>query len=210
MAQPPESPAGRRTGMEAGVLAALLLLAFVLRRWVAAAIPVIETDGVQYVRIAEQFRASGIPWDPLFHPLYSVAIALTTPLGADLEAAGRLVSATLRHSTDPSRLRAGQGHPGTRPPLWSPLDFFPSTPPSSSAGRRCSLRRSIPSGSPWRYGSPIEPSPLNVPGRSRPPGLRWDWVTSFAPRRSCTSSDSWDGWSTTGFERPRSGGFCVP
>ena len=79
--------------MEAGVLAALLLLAFVLRRWVAAAIPVIETDGVQYVRIAEQFRASGIPWDPLFHPLYSVAIALTTPLGADLEAAGRLVSA---------------------------------------------------------------------------------------------------------------------
>jgi 4-amino-4-deoxy-L-arabinose transferase-like glycosyltransferase len=79
--------------MEAGGLAALLVLAFVLRRWVAAAIPVIETDGVQYVRIAEQFRATGIPWDPLFHPLYSMAIALTAPLAADLEAAGRLVSA---------------------------------------------------------------------------------------------------------------------
>jgi 4-amino-4-deoxy-L-arabinose transferase-like glycosyltransferase len=79
--------------MEVGVLAALLLVAFVLRRWVAAAIPVIETDGVQYVRIAEQFRASGIPWDPLFHPLYSVAMALAAPFAADLEAAGRLVSA---------------------------------------------------------------------------------------------------------------------
>jgi 4-amino-4-deoxy-L-arabinose transferase-like glycosyltransferase len=79
--------------MEVGVLAALLLVALLLRRWVAAAIPVIETDGVQYVRIAEQFRASGIPWDPLFHPLYSVAMALAAPFAADLEAAGRLVSA---------------------------------------------------------------------------------------------------------------------
>ncbi len=93
MGELPESGERPWSGMEAGVLATLLLLAFALRRWVAAAIPVIETDGVQYVRIAEQFRASGIPWDPLFHPLYSVAIALTAPLAVDLEAAGRLVSA---------------------------------------------------------------------------------------------------------------------
>lgn len=72
---------------------AITVVAFVLRFLVAEFIPVIDADGVAYVGIARQFRATGSPFDPLFHPLYPLCIALAKPLAADWEAAGRLVSA---------------------------------------------------------------------------------------------------------------------
>ena len=74
------------------VLAAILLLALALRGWIAASIPLIETDGVQYARIAEQCLALGSCWDPLFHPLYPAVIALVASLGVGWESAGRIAS----------------------------------------------------------------------------------------------------------------------
>jgi 4-amino-4-deoxy-L-arabinose transferase-like glycosyltransferase len=71
----------------------LAVLAFALRVWVLGALPVIDTDGVTYVTLARQLRAGGPPFDPLFHPLYPLAIALVEPLAGDWELAGRLVSA---------------------------------------------------------------------------------------------------------------------
>ena len=67
--------------------------AFALRLWVLRSIPLIDTDGVIYVTLARQFRASGSPFDSLFHPPYPLCIALLQPLVGDWELAGRLVSA---------------------------------------------------------------------------------------------------------------------
>src|SRR5262245_24016827 len=73
-------------------LAVLVVLALVLRLLVGHAIGVIETDGVSYIAIARQFRATGNPFDPLFHPLYSMFVALVQWGVGDWEAAGRLVA----------------------------------------------------------------------------------------------------------------------
>lgn len=72
---------------------AIAAAAFALRFLVSQFVPVIDSDGVTYVAIARQFRATGSPFDPLFHPLYPICIALVEPLAADWERAGRLVSA---------------------------------------------------------------------------------------------------------------------
>lgn len=73
-------------------LAGLLALALILRIVVGNAIGVIETDGVRYIAIARQFQATGNPFDPLFHPLYPMLVAVAQwPIG-DWETAGRLVS----------------------------------------------------------------------------------------------------------------------
>jgi 4-amino-4-deoxy-L-arabinose transferase-like glycosyltransferase len=80
-------------GRERWILVALCGLAFLLRLWLLRSVPVIETDGVQYVEIARRFQQSGSPFDSLFHPLYPMAIAAMQPLAGDYELAGRLVSA---------------------------------------------------------------------------------------------------------------------
>ena len=36
----------------------------------------IPPDGVVYVAVAKQFQATGSPFDPLFHPIYPILIAL--------------------------------------------------------------------------------------------------------------------------------------
>jgi 4-amino-4-deoxy-L-arabinose transferase-like glycosyltransferase len=72
---------------------AVAALAFGIRLLVSEFLPVIPPDGVVYVAVAKQFQATGSPFDPLFHPLYPMFIALAQPLIGDWETAGRLVSA---------------------------------------------------------------------------------------------------------------------
>lgn len=72
---------------------AIAAAALVLRVLVSEFVPLIDADGVAYVAIARQLRATGSPFDPLFHPLYPLCIALAEPLADDWEAAGRLASA---------------------------------------------------------------------------------------------------------------------
>jgi len=78
---------------DACTLVAIVGLALFLRLWLLGLVPVIETDGFQYVAIARRFQQSGFPFDPLFHPLYPVCIAVVQPLVGDYEFSGRLVSA---------------------------------------------------------------------------------------------------------------------
>jgi 4-amino-4-deoxy-L-arabinose transferase-like glycosyltransferase len=73
-------------------LAVLVVVALALRLVVGHAIGVIETDGVSYIAIARQFRATGNPFDPLFHPLYSMFVAPVQWVVGDWETAGRLVA----------------------------------------------------------------------------------------------------------------------
>jgi len=68
-------------------------VAFAVRVLVAEFQPVIHPDGIVYLAVAKQFRATGSPFDPLFHPLYPMCIALVQPLIGDWEMSGRLVSA---------------------------------------------------------------------------------------------------------------------
>ena len=72
---------------------ALATVAFALRAFLLRSLPVIDADGVTYVALARQFRATGSPFDPLFHPLYPLTIAFAEPLAGDWELAARLVSA---------------------------------------------------------------------------------------------------------------------
>ena len=72
---------------------AVAAVALALRLLVSESLPLIEADGVSYVTIARQVRATGSPFDPLFHPLYPLLIALAEPLVGDWETAGRWVSA---------------------------------------------------------------------------------------------------------------------
>jgi 4-amino-4-deoxy-L-arabinose transferase-like glycosyltransferase len=72
---------------------ALAALAFALRVFLLRSLPVIDADGVIYVTLAQQLRAGGSPFHPLFHPLYPLAIALAAPLVGDWELGARLVSA---------------------------------------------------------------------------------------------------------------------
>jgi len=72
---------------------AVTAVALALRLLVSEFLPVIDHDGVVYVAIARQFRATGLPFDPIFHPLYPLCIALAEPLVGDWETAGRWVSA---------------------------------------------------------------------------------------------------------------------
>jgi 4-amino-4-deoxy-L-arabinose transferase-like glycosyltransferase len=80
------------TVAEACGWAVLASAAFLLRAWAAASAPVIETDGVRYALAAQQFWDTGSAFDPLFHPLYPIAMALFHALGAGWEPAGRIVS----------------------------------------------------------------------------------------------------------------------
>jgi 4-amino-4-deoxy-L-arabinose transferase-like glycosyltransferase len=67
--------------------------ALAIRLLVAEYLSVIEPDGVAYVAIAREFQTTGSPFDPLFHPLYPIAVALAEPLIGGWEATGRWVSA---------------------------------------------------------------------------------------------------------------------
>src|SRR5262249_14396182 len=75
------------------VALAVAALALGIRALVSDYLPAIQPDGVVYVAVAKQFQATGSPFDPLFHPLYPMCIALAQPLIGDWETAGRLVSA---------------------------------------------------------------------------------------------------------------------
>jgi 4-amino-4-deoxy-L-arabinose transferase-like glycosyltransferase len=70
----------------------LIGAAFLLRLGTALSAPVIETDGVRYALTAQRFWDTGLPFDPLFHPLYPVAMAVFHILGGGWEFAGRAVS----------------------------------------------------------------------------------------------------------------------
>ena len=72
---------------------AVAAVALALRLLVSESLPLIEADGVSYVTIERQVRATGSPFDPLFHPLYPLLIALAEPLVGDWETAGGWVSA---------------------------------------------------------------------------------------------------------------------
>jgi len=72
---------------------AVAALALAIRVLVSGFLPVIQPDGVVYVAVAKQFQATGSPFDPLFHPLYPIFIALAQPFVGDWEMSGRLVSA---------------------------------------------------------------------------------------------------------------------
>jgi 4-amino-4-deoxy-L-arabinose transferase-like glycosyltransferase len=72
---------------------AVAAVALAIRVLVAGFMPVIHPDGVVFVAAAKQFQATGSPFDPLFHPLYPICIALAQPWIGDWEMAGRLVSA---------------------------------------------------------------------------------------------------------------------
>jgi predicted membrane-bound mannosyltransferase len=72
---------------------AVAAIALAIRVLVAEFLPVIPPDGVVYVAVAKQFQATGSPFDPLFHPLYPILIALAQPFIGDWEMSGRLVSA---------------------------------------------------------------------------------------------------------------------
>jgi len=69
------------------------MIALAIRVLVAGSMPVIQPDGVVYLAVAKHFQATGSPFDPLFHPLYPICIALAQPLIGDWETSGRLVSA---------------------------------------------------------------------------------------------------------------------
>jgi 4-amino-4-deoxy-L-arabinose transferase-like glycosyltransferase len=75
------------------VAVAVAAVALAIRLLVADSLSVIEPDGVAYVAIAREFQATGSAFDPLFHPLYPIVIALVEPLIGSWEAAGRWVSA---------------------------------------------------------------------------------------------------------------------
>lgn len=81
------------------MLVAIVGLALFLRLWLLHSVPVIETDGVQYIGIARRFLQSGSPFDPLFHPLYPLCIAGLQSVIADFELAGRVVSALFGTAT---------------------------------------------------------------------------------------------------------------
>ncbi|OLD36950.1 MAG: hypothetical protein AUI57_12700 [Candidatus Rokubacteria bacterium 13_1_40CM_2_68_8] len=68
-------------------------VALALRLLVSEFLPLIDPDGVVYVAVARQFRATGSPFDPIFHPLYPLCIALAEPIAGEWETAGRWVSA---------------------------------------------------------------------------------------------------------------------
>ena len=72
---------------------AVAVVAFAIRVLVSQFMPVIQPDGVVYVAVAKQFQATGSPFDPLFHPLYPIFVALAQPFVGDWETSGRLVSA---------------------------------------------------------------------------------------------------------------------
>jgi 4-amino-4-deoxy-L-arabinose transferase-like glycosyltransferase len=72
---------------------AVAAVALAIRLLVAEFLPLIDPDGVVYVTIAKQVHASGSPFDPLYHPLYPLCIALAEPLVGDWETTGRWVSA---------------------------------------------------------------------------------------------------------------------
>lgn len=72
---------------------AVAAAALALRLLVSEFLPVIDPDGVAYIAIAREFRATGAPFDPLYHPLYPLAIALAEPLVGNWETTGRWVSA---------------------------------------------------------------------------------------------------------------------
>jgi 4-amino-4-deoxy-L-arabinose transferase-like glycosyltransferase len=72
---------------------AVAAVALAIRVLVAEFQPVIQPDGVVYLAVAKQFQATGSPFDPLFHPLYPICIALAQPLIGDWEMSGRVVSA---------------------------------------------------------------------------------------------------------------------
>jgi 4-amino-4-deoxy-L-arabinose transferase-like glycosyltransferase len=72
---------------------AVAAIALAIRVLVAEFLPVIQPDGVVYLTVAKQFQTTGSPFDPLFHPLYPICIALAQPLVGDWEMSGRLVSA---------------------------------------------------------------------------------------------------------------------
>src|SRR4030095_3897298 len=85
----------RDAGARRRVILALAVaaLALAIRVLVAEFQPVIQPDGVVYLAVAKQFQATGSPFDPLFHPLYPIFIALAQPFVGDWEMSGRLVSA---------------------------------------------------------------------------------------------------------------------
>ena len=72
---------------------AVAAIALAIRVLVSEFLPVIQPDGVVYLTVAKQFQATGSPFDPLFHPLYPMCIALAQPLVGDWEMSGRFVSA---------------------------------------------------------------------------------------------------------------------
>src|SRR5262249_49883791 len=72
---------------------AVTVIALAIRVLVAGSMPVIQPDGVVYLAVAKQLQTTGSPFDPLFHPLYPICIALAQPLVGDWEMSGRLVSA---------------------------------------------------------------------------------------------------------------------
>jgi 4-amino-4-deoxy-L-arabinose transferase-like glycosyltransferase len=72
---------------------AVAVVALAIRVLVSKFLSVIHPDGVVYVAVAKQFQETGSPFDPLFHPLYPVFIALAQPFVGDWETSGRLVSA---------------------------------------------------------------------------------------------------------------------
>jgi predicted membrane-bound mannosyltransferase len=71
---------------------AVAAVALAIRALVAEFLPLIDHDGVIYVTIARQVHASGSPFDPLYHPLYPLFIALAEPLVGNWETTGRWVS----------------------------------------------------------------------------------------------------------------------
>jgi hypothetical protein len=68
---------------------AVAAVALAIRLLVAEYLPLIDPDGVVYVSIAKQVHASGSPFDPLYHPLYPICIALAEPLVGEWETTGR-------------------------------------------------------------------------------------------------------------------------
>jgi 4-amino-4-deoxy-L-arabinose transferase-like glycosyltransferase len=87
------TPMHRARYAEAGILVGLILLAFALRVWILKTLTLIDTDGVSYVGIAQRFQSTGSAFDPLFHPLYPLWIAVLQPFLGDYEHTGRMVSA---------------------------------------------------------------------------------------------------------------------
>jgi 4-amino-4-deoxy-L-arabinose transferase-like glycosyltransferase len=74
------------------VVLAVAAVALGLRLLVSEFLPLIDHDGVAYVAIARRVQATGSPFDPIYHPLYPIFIALAELLAGDWETAGRWVS----------------------------------------------------------------------------------------------------------------------
>jgi 4-amino-4-deoxy-L-arabinose transferase-like glycosyltransferase len=74
------------------VALAVAAVALGLRLFVSEFLPLIDHDGVAYVAIARQVQGTGSPFDPLYHPLYPLFIALAEPLVGNWETTGRWVS----------------------------------------------------------------------------------------------------------------------